>query len=157
MAEVSESDILSFECTDALDDEGYVLSLANTGKVAKCVAGGAAFGIGFTSTKDKVTGTAIANKQVGVLQAPKYAYVQFNNGAGETIAIDDLVSTKGANAAGTVKKHAATAWPATYLNTTAETIDDEHSMLVGVALEAKAQSTTGKLLCKLLCPIPIKQ
>jgi len=157
MAAISESDILSFECTDALDDEGYVLMLASTGKVAKATAGAAAFGIALTSTKDKVTGTATANKQVAVLQTPKYAYVQYNNGSGETIAIGDLVSTKGANAAGTVKKHAATAWPATYLNTTAETIDDEHSMLVGVALEAKAQSTSGKLLVKLLCPIPIKQ
>lgn len=157
MAEVSEHNVLSFECTDALDDEGYVLSLANTGKVAKAVAGGAAFGIGLTSTKDKVTGVATANKQVAVLQAPKFAYVQYNNGGGETIAINDLVSTKGANASGTVKKHASTAWPGTYAAATSETIDDEHSMIVGIALEAKAATTSGKVLCKLLCPIPLKQ
>jgi hypothetical protein len=131
--------------------------LASTGKVAKATAGAAAFGIALTSTKDKVTGTATANKQVAVLQAPKYAYVQYNNGSGETIAIGDIVSTKGANASGTVKKHASTAWPSTWANTTAETISDEDSMIVGVALEAKAQSTSGKLLVKLLCPIPIKQ
>ena len=157
MASVDETGILSFECTDALDDEGFVLTLASTGKVAKAVAGGAAFGVAFTSTKDKVTGTAVANKQVGVVQTPRYAYVQYNNGGGETIAIGDLVSTKGANASGTVKKHASTAWPGTYAAATAETIDDEHSMVVGIALEAKSASTSGKLLVKLLCPIPVKQ
>lgn len=157
MAEVSESDILSFECTDALDDEGYVLMLANTGKVAKATAGSPAFGIGFTSTKDKVTGTAIANKQVGVVQSPRYAYVQYNNGGGETIAINDLVSTKGANASGTVKKHVSTAWPATWAAATAETISDEDAQIVGIAQEAKSASTSGKLLVKLLCPIPVKQ
>jgi len=157
MAEVSETNVLSFETTDALDDEGYIMKLADTGKVAKCAAGDPVFGIAFKSTKNPVTGTAEANKQVAILQTPKYAYVQYNNGVGETIAINDLVSTKGANAAGTCKKHASTAWPGTYASATAETIDDEHSMVVGIALEAKAASTSGKLLVKLLCPIPLKQ
>jgi len=158
MAEVSESNVLSFQCSDALDDEGYVLGYPDASSiVAKALADGKAFGIAFKSTKNPVTGTAEANKQVAVLQAPKYAYVQYNNGAAETIAIGDLVSTKGANAAGTVKKHASTAWPDPYASATAETISDEDSMIVGIALEAKAASTSGKLLVKLLCPIPLKQ
>ena len=159
MAEVSESNVLSFQCSDALDDEGYVLGYpdSTTNKVAKAAAGAAAFGVAFKSTKNPVTGTAEADKAVGVVQAPRYAYVQYNNGSGETIAVGDLVSTKGANAAGTVKKHAATAWPGTWASATAETISDEDAMIVGIALEAKAASTSGKLLVKLLCPIPLKQ
>lgn len=157
MATVSESDILSFECTDALDDEGYVLTLGSNGKVSKCPAGGKVFGVALTSTKDPVTGVAQANKQVAVVQAPKYAYVQYQNGSGETISIGDLVSVKGANAAGKVKKHVSTSWPATYSATVAEGISDENAMIVGIALEDKAQSTSGKLLVKLLCPLPVKQ
>jgi len=147
----------SRECTDALDDEGYVLMLASTGKVAKCTAGSPAYGIAYKSTKNPVTGTAEANKQVAIVRAPKEAYVQYNNGGGETIAIGDLVSSKGANAAGTCKKHASTAWPGTWAAATAETISDEDAMIVGIALEAKTASTSGKLKVLLLCPIPIKQ
>jgi len=148
----------SRECTDALDDEGYILGYPNAnGQVAKCPANGAVYGVAYKSTKHPITGDAEANKQVAIVHAPKIAYLQFNNGAGETIAVGDLLSTKGANAAGTCKKHASTAWPATYSASTAETISDEFSMIVGIALEAKGENTSGKVKCLLLCPIPPKQ
>jgi len=134
----------SRECTDALSDEGFVLELANTGKVNKAAANAGVYGIAYASTKDPVTGTALANKQVTIVKAPKIAYVQYQNAGGETIAINDLVSTKGANAAGTVKKHAWTTWAAA--------TGTERKMIVGIALEAKGASTSGKLKCQLLCP-----
>jgi len=153
----------SRECTDALDDEGYVLALASTGKVAKCAANGAVYGVGYKSTKNPVTGTAEANKQVAIIRAPKQAYVQYaiQNTDSADLAIGELVSMQGAAASGCVKRHVSTAWPGTYAAATAETIDDEHSRIVGISLEAVARpgagTKTGKLLCQLLCPIPIKQ
>ena len=147
----------SRQCSDALDGEGYVLGYPDAnGIVAKVAAGGKVYGVAYMSTKDQ-TGTAIANKQVAIIRKPKIAYVRYNNGGGETIAIGDIVSSKGANAAGTCKKLATTAWPGTWSNTDAETICDEYALIVGIALEAKSASTSGLLKCQLLCPLPTKQ
>lgn len=159
MAEVLGAEAMeSRECTDALDDEGYILGYPGSdGKVAKCLADSPVYGVAYKSTKHPVTGTAEANKEVAIVRQPKIAYVQYNNGVGETIAIGDLVSTKGANAAGTCKKHASTAHVTPLVVATEEAIDDEFAMIVGIALEAKAADTSGKLKCLLMCPIPTKQ
>ena len=163
MAEVMGAEAMeSRECTDALDDEGYVLALASTGKVAKCAAGGAVYGIAYKSTKNPVSGTAEANKPVAIVRKPKKAKVQIRLANTDSdIAIGDLVSTVGVGASGYAKKHAATAWPATWANTTAETISDEFAAIVGIALEAftapGSGTKTGKIEVLLLCPIPLKQ
>ena len=64
-------------CSDALADEGYVLMLASTGKVAKCTAGSPVYGVAFADTKNKVTGTAEAEKPVAILKAGSKAKVQY--------------------------------------------------------------------------------
>jgi len=152
----------SRECTDALDAEGYVLALATTGKVAKCAAGGKAYGVAYKSTKHPVTGTAQSNKQVAIIKAPKKANVLYAIASTENdVAIGDLVSMKGATVAGKVTRHEPTAWPGTYAAATAETISDENSMIVGIALEAVTAPGSGTLEglmeVQLLCPLPIKQ
>ena len=150
-------------CSDALDDEGYVLGYpSSTGVVAKCAAGAKAYGIAFMSTKNPVTGVATANMPVAIVRKPKKAKVQYRVASTDSsIAIGDLVSTKGVGAAGYVKKHVSTAWPGTWNGTTAETISDEDAMIVGIALEAVtapgSSYITGKIEVLLLCPIPIKQ
>lgn len=146
----------SRECTDALDDEGYVLMIASTGKVAKATAGSPVYGIAYKSTKDPITGIATANKHVAIVRASKKAKVQADTDA-NAIAVGDIVSVKGADASGKVKKHASTAWPATWAAATAETISDEDATIVGIALEALGANLTGKIECLLLCPLPIKQ
>lgn len=130
----------SRECTDALDDEGYVLALATTGKVAKCAAGGSAYGVNYKSTKHQVTGVAEANKQVAIVNGNKKAYVQFAIASTDSdVDIGDLVGMTGANAAGCVKQQTAA-----------------DRTLVGVALEAHAApgagTDTGKILVRLMCP-----
>jgi len=144
-------------CSDALDDEGYVLGYPNSsGVVAKAAAGAAVYGVAYKSTKNAQTGVAEDNKPVAILRAPKKAWVQADTDA-NAIAIGDVVSVKGADASGKVKKHAATAWPGTWAAATAETIDDENSMIVGIARTALGANLTGKIEVLLLCPIPLKQ
>ena len=147
----------SRETTDALDDSGYVLMLANTGKVALCTAGSPAYGVAIADTKNKVTGVAAANKQVGILKKGAKAKVQYNVASTDPdVAIGDYVSVKGANASGTVKKHVGTAVPAAYAQADFQAIHDEKEMIVGIALEALtapgAGSITGKLSVQLTCP-----
>jgi len=158
MAEVMGAEAMESRiCTDALDDEGYVLGYpGSAGKVAKALAGGKVYGIAYKSTKNPVTGTAEANKAVAIIRAPKIAKVQVQNGA-TNIAIGDILSMKGAGASGKATRHASTAWPASYASADAETISDENSMIVGIALEALAANTSGKIQVLLLCPLPIKQ
>ncbi len=151
----------SFECTDALDAEGYVLALAATGKVAKATSGQAAFGVNEVSTKNAVSGVAEANKQVAVVQTPDYAYVQYDvRGSTEDFAIGDVVSVKLANSSGAVTRHVSTTWPGTYAAATSETIMDEDASIVGIAMEAVAWTSgtkTGLVKVKLLCPRYLKQ
>ncbi|KXH76251.1 MAG: hypothetical protein AM326_03055 [Candidatus Thorarchaeota archaeon SMTZ-45] len=135
----------SRECSDALDAEGYVLGMPDAnGIVAKCAADAQVYGVAQKSTKHPITGTAEADKEVGVLRAPKFAMVQYNNGVGETISVGSLLSMKGANAAGCCREHSWTTWAAG--------TGTERKTLVGIALEAKAQSTSGLVKCILLCP-----
>ena len=145
-AEANESRI----CSEALDDEGYVLGYpdATTKKVAKCAAGGKAYGIAYKSTKNIITGTAEADKAVAIIRAPKKAKVKAYTDA-SAIAAGDLVSMKGAVAAGCVKKHSWTVWAAA--------TGTEMAMVVGIAQEALAASTQGKIEVLLMCPLPIMQ
>lgn len=147
----------SRECSENLADEGFVLGYPNSsGIVAKCIAGAKVYGVAEMDTKHPVTDAARTGIEVAILRKPKFANVQYNNGGGETIAVGDILSMKGANAAGACKKHVPTAWPGAWSNATAETISLEDAMIVGIALAAKAESTSGKVKCLLLCPIPTK-
>jgi len=59
----------AFESEDALDDSGYVLTFGTAaGKVKKATASDVVLGFAFASTKNPVTGTAEANKMVGVIK-----------------------------------------------------------------------------------------
>lgn len=137
------------------------MTLATTGKVAKSTSGQAVYGVAQKSTLNPITGVAEANKQVAVLQAPKFAYVQYDvRGSTEDFDIGEVVSVKLANSSGCVSKHVSTAHPGTYAATTAETISDEDATIVGIAEEAVAWTSgtkTGKVKVRLLCPIPLKQ
>jgi hypothetical protein len=157
MATYHDMNPVSKTCTDALDDDGYVLTLANTGKVAKAKSGEAAYGINEVSTLNSVTGVAVANKEVAVVQGPRFAYVQYSIPQnGNNIAIGDLVSVKGANADGCVLKHIATGYPSSWNATSVEIVANEDKCIVGIAEEAVTASTTaavtGKLKVRLLCP-----
>ena len=152
----------SYICDDAIEDYGYVLTLKTTGNVGLCAADGAAFGVAYMSTKEKKgmeLGNAIAGEPVAVVQGPRrYAYVRYNLAStDDAISITNLVSMKGANAPGCVKRHAATANPDTYLAATADVILDEYKTIVGIAMEAVAAplsgSKTGVLKVLLLCPM----
>jgi len=144
-------------CGDALDDEGYVLMLNNDGTVSKCTAGSPAYGVGFADTKNKVNGTAEADKPVAIVKKGAKAKVQYAVASTDAdIAIGDYVSVKGVGAAGVVKKHVGTAVPGSYAQATFQAIHDEKEMVVGVALEAVAApaagTKTGKLDVQLTCP-----
>jgi hypothetical protein len=101
---------------------------------------------------------AEADKQVAVVQAPRYARVQYHTPIGSgSIAIGDIVSMKAGAVAGRVQLHAATPIPGTYSSVTAETIADEEASIVGIAMEAITMSgsviTHGTMKVKLLCPL----
>jgi len=135
----------SRECSEHLDDEGYVLGMPDSGGiVAKCVADAQVYGIAEMDTKHPVTEAAQTGKEVAIVRAPKFAMVQYNNGGAESFVIGDLLSMKGANAAGCCKKHAWTTFAAATLT--------ERRTLVGIAQEAKGVSTSGKVKVLLLCP-----
>lgn len=155
----------SFLSDDAITDEGFVLKIEPaTGHVSLCDTAEAAFGVSYKSTKELVAGvlTAVALREVAVVQKGRYAYVQYAiPSSGESIAIGDLVSVKGTTVPGAVIRHVSTAWPGTYAAATAETIEDEDIQIVGIAMEAVtkpgAGTLTGKMKVLLLCPLPIKQ
>ena len=144
-------------CTSALDDEGHVLALANTGKVALCAAGGKAYGVGLKSTKNLVTGVAAANKSVAVLKKTTIAKVKvWVDNADPAIVIGDYVSMKGANASGYAHDHEGTVLSSTPTKTELDAQQDERAMIVGIALEAVASPGSGETKTKidvlLTCP-----
>jgi len=146
--------MVSYKCTDALDDKGYVLQINSDGTVSKCAAGTRPFGVAYKDTKNPITDVAEANRYVPVI-LHGVALVRYNLASTDpSIAIGDWVGMKGANAAGEVKKFVegdtTTAWPATYAASTAETITDEiitvireYDLVVGIALEAVSAPATG--------------
>ena len=126
------------ETDDALDDSGYVLMLKTTGNVAKCTAGVQPIGVNYMSTKNPITESAESGVRVGIV-SDGVAEVQYNLGDGDDdIAIGDLVGTKDANAAGTVKK-------LTLDTTDAGTLANSLKCIVGVALESATAPGTGKI------------
>jgi len=133
----------SFECTDALDDEGYVLALGSNGKVSKCAAGAQPFGVAFKDTKDPITETPEANKQVAVI-CSGVVKVQYATDA-NAIAIGDRVATKGVATAGCVKKFIPRDIAATFADTDVEAAIDELKTIVGIALESAPANSTGKI------------
>ena len=59
----------AFESEDALDDSGYVMTFGSAaGKVKKAGASDVILGFAFASTKNPITGTAEANKMVGIVK-----------------------------------------------------------------------------------------
>jgi len=138
----------SFECTDALDDEGYVLALGSNGKVSKCAAGAQPFGIALKDTKNPITETAEANKQVAVIFSG-VVRVQYDTDA-NAIAIGDRVATKGVATAGCVQKFVPRDIAATFADTDVEAAIDELKTIVGIALESAAANTRGKIKVLLL-------
>jgi len=155
MATYHDMEPISLESTDALAEDGFVLNLASTCKVAKATAGQAAFGVNEVSTLNAVTGVAEANKQVAVVQSPRYAYVQYDvRGATEDFAAGELVSVKTINTAGCVTRHISQVL-GSYSTVELLALDAEKKSIVGIAMEAVAWSSgtlTGKVKVRLLCP-----
>jgi hypothetical protein len=85
-----------------------------------------------------LSGVEVAYVREGIVEV---AYHLTSDDA--NIGIGDIVSTKGANSAGTVKKHVPTAWPDTYAKTSAAAIINELGMIVGIALEAVTAPSSG--------------
>lgn len=112
--------MLSFKCTDALDEKGYVLALADDGTVHKCAVGARYFGVAFKDTKNPITDSAEDNRNVPVI-VDGVAYVQYEIGAGEDIKPGDYVTMENAHSAGKV---------------TVFTDGGNESLIVGIALEA---------------------
>ena len=156
--------MVSFKCTDALDDKGYVLKLNDDGTVSLCGSYEVPFGVAFKDTKNPITETPEANRNVPVIVSG-VAYVQYEIGPGEDIVPGCLVGMKAAHSPGRVTRFVdgdtVTAWADAYDATNAETITDEiitvireYKYVVGVALEkvdAPAEGTkTGMVKVLLL-------
>lgn len=144
-------------CSDALDDEGYVLMLASTGKVALCTAGSPAYGVGYKSTKNLVTGVAAINKPVAIVKKGSIAKVKvWVDATDPAIVIGDYISMKGANASGYAHRHEGSVLGADPTKTEVDAVLDEMEMIVGIAQEAvaspAADETKTKIDVLLTCP-----
>jgi len=143
--------MISLECTDALDEKGYVLAISG-GKFRKARPGDTPMAVAFRSTKNPITGTAEANKQVPALMyGVALVYAKIPAG-GDSIAKGDIVCVNQASGyEGTVikfvEKDTTTAWATTYDSANAETVTDEiiaasrySRFIVGTALDDLAAS-----------------
>jgi len=124
-----------FQCTDALDDDGYVLKLNSDGTVSKASASDEVFGVNATGVVD-YWGNAISPPvEVAVIPTGRglFVYLQLDPNNLE-ITIGDKLCVD-ANTAGVVDKRDGT-------ENTADPI--------AIALEARAANSGGKILAKLL-------
>jgi hypothetical protein len=127
-----------------IDFKGAVLQLNATGTVQKAAAGARPLGIALKTTEDPLNpGTYLSGVEVAYVREGIVEVAYHLTSSDANIGVGDLVSTKGANSAGTVKKHVPTSWPGTYSNTTAATIINELGMIVGIALEAVTAPSSG--------------
>jgi len=137
--------MISLECTDGLDDHGYVLGISG-GKFRKARPGDTPVAVAFKSTKD-IWDKVRTNVQVaGILYGVVMVIARIPAG-GDSIAKGDIVCVNQATGyEGTVikfvEKDTTTAWAATYDAANAEAITDEiidairySRFIVGTALD----------------------
>jgi len=133
---VEEASMFYATTEDALDDSGYVLTrsgVTTAGNVKKAGASDAPVGVAYTSTKDPVTETAMANRKVAI-QRRGVAKVKLS-GTNAAIAAGDLI---GPAAGGVCDK-------LTIDTTSAATLWTGLQLILGVAREAKGANAGGKI------------
>jgi len=93
----------AFETEDALDDSGYVMTFGSgAGKAKKAGASDVILGFAFASTKNPITGTAEANKMVGIVKPRRGIVMRLkvtpkanrntNISIGDPVVVDDVAA-----------------------------------------------------------------
>ncbi len=143
MSFVKPLNLLYFDLksTASVEFRGAVLTLQSDGKVDLAVDGEKPIGISYMTSKNykypDVGSEYETGVEIGVVREGK-AWVPYTITNGISIAIGDLIGTKGITVAGKAFKFDPTDYPGAWNATTLATIGNEQGMILGIALEAVA-------------------
>ena len=125
----------SFVCSDALDDNGYVLTLDTTNNgVKKAASTDTVFGVAITATKD-MYGNAVSNKEVAVIPAGRAVVAELKVASANQAISFGAPLCVDSTEAGTVDYRDGT---------------NETGTVIAYALETKSANAGGKVKALLL-------